>query len=466
MIKIFHRKSYINERKYIYDVVFKEWLGIDYLVFNHEHPYTLITADEGEETKEIIIEDILFLTPKNKWLTKASLPKLPIPHLDLSQLPFKSSLFHLKLPLIYGGDESSIKTNKNKIDIKFDLLGSIFFMISRYEEIVKQTFDSHERFYSTASICHDGKFLQRPIVNEYLDILWQCLKFLWPELKRKKRSYKLFLTHDVDHPTSFDNRKLSAILKTTTGDLIKRKDIPLFSKRVKSFLLHKLGNHQHDPNDTFDFIMDVSEENNVKSFFYFISGHTAGTIDGYYNLDMPKIRQLMRNIHVRGHEIGLHPSYNTFLSKEKLKKEFDNLRRVSEIENIKQEVWGGRQHYLRWRAPETWQIWDEIGLHYDSTLSYADHVGFRCGVCYDFPVFNLITSSPLKLREIPLIVMEGSLLGEQYQGRQLEDVYTSILDISNTIRYFDGTFTLLWHNNMLVSSQQKEIYKRIIKAIS
>ena len=62
--------------------------------------------------------------------------------------------------------------------------------------------------------------------------------------------------------------------------------------------------------------------------------------------------------------------------------------------------------------------------------------------------------------------MEGSLLGEQYQGRQLEDVYTSILDISNTIRYFDGTFTLLWHNNMLVSSQQKEIYKRIIKAIS
>ena len=466
MLKIFHPNTYVKERKYIYNVVFKEWLGINYASFNHDHSYTIIIVDEGNEKKEIIIDDILFSTPKNNWLTKTSLPKLPLHHLNLSELSFKKNLFKLTLPLIYGNANSNISINKNKININFDLFGSIFFMISRYEEIVKQAFDSRERFYSKASLCHDENFLHRPIVNEYLDILWHCLMLLVPGIKRKKNAYNLFLTHDVDHPFSFDNKPLSTILKMTAGDLLKRKNIQLFSKRVGSFFLSKMGNDQYDPFNTFEFIMNESESNNVKSAFFFISGHTAGTIDGYYDLDMPKIRQLMRRIHARGHEIGLHPSYNTFLSKENLKSEFDNLKRAAESENIQQDRWGGRQHYLRWRAPETWQIWDDVGLNYDSTLSFADYIGFRCGVCYDFPVFNLLTSTQLKLREIPLIVMEGSLLGEVYQNKQLSEAYTSIINISDTVRHFNGTFTLLWHNNILTTEKHKRVYKEVIKYIS
>jgi hypothetical protein len=466
MIKIFSPNSYNKERNYIYNVVFKEWLGINYSSFNHEYPYTLITSNEINSDKEIIIDDILFSISKKNWLTKTSLPELPLHHLDLSEYSFIRDSFNSKIPLIYGTKESRITSSPNKVEIKFDLLGSIFFMITRYEEIVKQSYDSHERFYSKASLCHNENFLHRPIVNEYLDILWQCLLILWPDIKRKKRTYNLFLTHDVDHPSAFDNRPLSTLLKTTAGDLLKRKDIQLFSKRVGALFLSKMGKDQYDPFNTFEFIMNESENNNIKSAFFFIAGHTAGLIDGYYDLDMPKIRQLMRKIHERGHEIGLHPSYNTFLSKANLKNEFDNLRRVAEIENIQQDRWGGRQHYLRWKAPETWQIWDDVGLNYDSTLSFADHIGFRCGVCYDFPVFNLLTSTQLKLREIPLIVMEGSLLGEQYQCKQLNEVYTSIVDISNTIRHFSGILTLLWHNNMLITTDKKNIYKSIIKSIA
>ena len=47
-----------------------------------------------------------------------------------------------------------------------------------------------------------------------------------------------------------------------------------------------------------------------------------------------------------------------------------------------------RQHYLRWRAPTTWQNWEDAGLDYDSTVGYADHVGFRAGTCYEYPIFN------------------------------------------------------------------------------
>ena len=95
--------------------------------------------------------------------------------------------------------------------------------------------------------------------------------------------------------------------------------------------------------------------------------------------------------HERGHEIGLHPSYRTYLSPQQIKREFRILRHEAELAGIRQEQWGGRQHFLRWKAPDTWQGWEEAGLQYDSTLGYSDRPGFRCGTCYEYPVFNLRT---------------------------------------------------------------------------
>lgn len=466
MIKIFHPPSYINERHYIYNVVFNHWLGIEYSTFTHHLPTTIITADGSSEGKEVILEDGLFATPQDQWLSENSLPKSPLHYFDLSSMPFREAIHNLKVPILYGKNKGYIHFNEDKVNIGIDILGSIFFMISRYEEIVKKAHDVHERFYSTASLAYEENFLERPLGNEYLEILWHCLKILNPTLKRRKRSYKLFLTHDVDHPFSLEDKSLSRMMRTSMADLIKRKDISLFYKRIQFLLMSKNNGHAYDPNNTFDFIMDISEKNNLKSSFYFIAGHTAGPIDGFYDMDMPVIRRLMRNIYERGHEIGLHPSYHTFLSRDNLKKEFENLLRACKLENIKQDKWGGRQHYLRWQAPITWQNWEDVGLSYDSTLNFADHIGFRCGVCYDFPVFNLLTSKQLKLIEIPLIVMEGSLLGEQYQRQGLKEAYDSIVNLFEKIRFFNGTFTLLWHNNMLISSGQKEVYKKIIQAIA
>ena len=47
-------------------------------------------------------------------------------------------------------------------------------------------------------------------------------------------------------------------------------------------------------------------------------------------------------------------------------------------------------------------------MEWDSTLSYADKEGFRCGVCYSYSVFDIISRKKLNLKERPLIVMEGS----------------------------------------------------------
>ena len=171
----------------------------------------------------------------------------------------------------------------------------------------------------------------------------------------------------------------------------------------------------------------------------------------------------MRDIHNRGHEIGLHPSYETYQNSEQTKAEFYKLRQVCDEEGIQQECWGGRQHYLRWQVPITWHNWNEAGLDYDSTLSYADHVGFRCGICYEFPVFDLEKVQVLPLRERPLAVMEGSVLGEQYMNLSGQGALGYILMLKERCQQFNGEFTLLWHNS---SFEIPEIWTMYIKTIS
>jgi len=173
----------------------------------------------------------------------------------------------------------------------------------------------------------------------------------------------------------------------------------------------------------------------------------------------------MKKICGRGHEIGLHTSYNSFRSTDQVKKEFERLISVAEKEGICQDVWGGRQHYLRWEAPTTWRAWEEAGLDYDSTLTFADHVGFRCGVCFEYPVYDILQRKPLALRERPLIVMEGSMLGGQYMRLSHEKSLSLIQKLAETCKMFNGDFTLLWHNSSLISRKDRELYGKVLVGV-
>ena len=462
-----HPVTYREERLYIYHVVFKEFLGFDYRLIAEERRDTLITA-EGEEAWQLIVSEVLFQIPAEKWLSNESLPAQPLERWKVSNDLPEVSTISREIEVIYGirleGGHFYLQDD-NEITLGLDIFGSIFFMLTRYEEIVKKDRDQHDRFPAIASLAYQEGFLERPIVNEYLEILWWSMKRLWPNLERKKREFQVYLSHDVDWPLGIAGNNPLRVLKTAAGDVLKRKDFYLSMRRLKSLAKVSMGNVDADINNTFDFIMDLSERKGLRSAFYFIADHTAGEVDGIYHLDNPWIRKLMRKIHKREHEIGLHASYNSFRNPDQIKKEFKRLILVAEEENIYQESWGGRQHYLRWEAPATWQAWEEAGLTYDSTLTYADRVGFRCGVCFEYPVFNLLQRKTLKLRERPLIIMEGTMFGKEYMGLSHEESISLLRRLVETCKLFNGHFSLLWHNSSLLSKRELELYSNVIMNI-
>jgi hypothetical protein len=345
--------------------------------------------------------------------------------------------------------------------IGFDLFGSCFFMLTRYEECVVHVRDQHDRFPAHASIAYQEGFLLRPIVNEYLEVLWAVMKRLWPFLARPERHYRVVPTHDVDWPAIGYKTPWSLVLRGAAGDLIKRRDARLAMARLRAKVR---GDFASDPANTFDWLMTLSEQRNLRSEFYFIADHTAGIRDGVYSLEQPFIQALMRQVHQRGHVVGLHPSYESYRAPEQIAREFSRLRAVAESQDCVPSRWGGRQHYLRWENPTTWQAWDDAGLDYDSTVGFADQVGFRSGACYEYPAFNLHTRQQLRLTERPLIVMDCTLF--DYMGLSVDEATELLSLVAQRCRMYEGEFVLLWHNSYLLTETQRQFYREALHILS
>lgn len=250
----------------------------------------------------------------------------------------------------------------------YDILGLTFWMLNRIEELAAKKLDSHERFSALSSHAFQNNYLERPIVDEWLYILRQVIKKCWPQISLKQNSFSMKVSHDVDSPSMHGFRSIKNLIRGMAGDIIKRKDpySAILAPWIRLTTTKKL--HKRDSFNTFDWIMKESEKNNLCSAFYFITGITDPDKDADYKMDHPAIQNLLKEVHSRNHEIGLHPSYNSFKKPDVITKEANTLKEQCKHLGIEQEHWGGRMHYLRWEHPTTMLAWEKANMTYDSTL--------------------------------------------------------------------------------------------------
>lgn len=357
-----------------------------------------------------------------------------------------------------------ITAHESGFHIGYDILGLTYWMLTRQEEVGRTDLDNHQRFPAVNSHAYKHEYLERPIVDEWLHILGQVIQRTWPNIKLKEHKFSMKVSHDVDRPSRYGFTTVKGLVRAMAGDVLKRGDIK--SAVLAPWIRLNTRNTLHplDPFNTFNWLMDLSEQHNLTSAFYFICGHTS-SMDADYEPEHPAIRSLIREIHRRGHEIGLHPSYGTYQKPQLIAHEADRLRSILAEENIQQDAIGGRMHYLRWEHPTTMNAWADAGMAYDSTLSYADRPGFRCGTCYEYPAFDPGSQESFNLRIRPLTVMECSITAPQYLNFGTGDnAKEKFALFKNNCRLVNGDFTLLWHNSEFTEKSMIELYKDIIRA--
>jgi hypothetical protein len=361
----------------------------------------------------------------------------------------------VKMPLI--------EEREDGYTIHYDILGLTYWMLSRAEEVGRTDLDEQRRFPATASHAFNHNYLERPIVDEWLHILGQLIERTWPGIVLKHHNFSQKVSHDVDSPSRYAFRSWAGFVRAMAGDVLKRGDVKSALAAPWVRLHSHQALHPADPSNTFDWIMDVSERHGLQSAFYFICGRTDESKDADYEPEHPAIRELMRRIHRRGHEIGLHPSYGTFQKPAAIAAEAARLKHICAEEGILQEAWGGRMHYLRWQTPTTLHGWEQADMAYDSTLSYADRPGFRCGTCFEYPAFDPVAGNQLNLRIRPLIAMECTVMAPRYMG--LGDGQAALdkfLQLKDACKAVGGCFTLLWHNSQFETAAERNLYEGVL----
>jgi hypothetical protein len=458
--------GYAEERRYIADVVLGEFLGLHFeLLQISDLDHVELTVDDGS-ARRVVLPDALFSTPRDHWLAPSSLPRRPLGRVDLRGTPLEALVTEHVLPLVFAapaGVEPPLAESPAEVSLSVDVFGSAFFMLTRYEELVKPDRDERGRFPVSASLAMQEGFLHRALINEYVELLWWALRRLWPRLERAQREFTEAPTHDVDVPFCVRGHSTRSVVRTVAGDVALRADPILALERSRSLFLARTRSPEADLCfKAFEYLMACSERHGLTSTFNFMS-HVAGQDHGGdYSITDPYITALLRRIDERQHAIGFHPSYETYQDAQRVRFEFAELRRACRAAGVTRETWGGRQHFLRWDNPTTWQAWNDAGLTWDSSLGLSQGAGFRCGVCYEYPVFNLLTRKALALRERPLIVMDSALLGNA--NRNVEGVRETILALKATCRRFKGDFTSLWHNNRMASRKVKGLYEEVLAA--
>ena len=427
--------GYEAERQYILGVVLGDWLGLEWKLRTADRRDVRISLAEAPDEAQVSMPDVLFSTPSDEWLTEASLPR--------------SVRWVDGLPTLYGTGES------------IDVLGSAFFMLTRYEEAVVADRDEHERFPAASAVGFREGLLAKPIVDEHVELLWRLMHAAWPRLERRDRAFEVVISHDVDDPLATLQHTPRDVVRQLGGDLVRRRDPRLAANRVRSLL----GDRRRDPNNTFDFLMEVSERHGLRSAFHFLAHRDVRPRTGAYLFEHPWVRDLIGRIARRGHEVGFHPSYATYRDPDLTREELGRLQRVAEAAGVQQDEWGGRQHYLRWANPDTWRNWEAAGLAYDSTLAYSEAIGFRTGTCHPYRAFDLRARRPLELREEPFQVMDVTLLSSM--GLSLDAAREATLAIAAQCRRHRGRLGILWHNNTLLrSAREQRWYAELIASVA
>jgi len=352
------------------------------------------------------------------------------------RVPFSDGTQHRKRPLFAPVDE-------NSVECTLDLPLSILLSLSRWEEQLPGDRDIHGCFPSSLSVAVRDGFLNRPVVEEYGFALEQALMYLLPRWHPVERKLRVKLSHDIDTiglPFNF---------RATVGHTVRRRK-PVAT--VRDLLGWVVG---LDPSylGAVRQITQLSLDRGVDSAVYW-KASPRSPLDSGYDPRHPKVLRVIAWLRDHGIEMGVHPGYQTFRSPERLQREVQILREV-----LGDQPLGGRQHYLRW-CPRTWVDWENCGLVYDSTLGHGDRTGFRAGTCIPYRPWLFSLNREARLIEIPLIVMEDTLL--TMRPVPPRHFVAAVLEHLPRCRLVGGVFTLLWHNSNLIDPTLCHFYETIL----
>lgn len=406
------------------------------------------------EKKLTIIQSDFF--DEGIYGTQKTLPTVPFAKLPCTYIPF-----------LFGSPKIE-RTSDGRIILYADLVASAYFMLSRYEEIIKPDCrDQHGRFLAKDAVVFQQGYGMRSLVDEWGRYLRNLLRDCGVKLPEEKTGfYHIYLTHDVDIPFRIENKK--SAFKQFIKNIIHR-GIPV----VHPFRIFRDGSK--DPYYTFPWIIQKDCElikklpdNCVTSIYFLIAAGSRRT-SNYADIHSKKYSELVELLKDSGAKLGLHVSYEGGKKSKLIVGENKRLKDILPAEERNQGTWS-RHHYLRWCEPEQIEDMERAGITDDFTLGYADCAGFRVGTCRPYRFINPKNQRLTNIVIHPMEIMECTLDRDCYMGLDYDEAFDVCTKLSENVKEFGGELVLLWHNTSFVGGGgekdwQVRLYEELLRWI-
>ena len=336
----------------------------------------------------------------------------------------------------------------------FDVFAASFFLVARYEEYLSQVRDQYGRFRAESTWMFENGMMQKPLVNIWAKSLGDKLKAAYPDLTVRQPKFRFVPTYDIDAAWAYKHKGLYR----TLGGFLK----DLFAgdrERIKE--RHQvLRGKKDDPFDSFEFQFALQKEFNLKPVYFILCGD-YDTNDKNISIRKPAFQSLIKRLGDYA-DVGIHPSFSSYLDIDKLRKEIDSLSEV-----LHRPLTKSRQHFLRMNLPRSYQKLIELDICDDYTMGFASQAGFRAGIADSFLFYDLENDMVTNLCVHPFALMDGTM--RDYLNLDVDASYAVAKQLVDEVKAVGGTFIYLTHNETLGGSQRwqgwPEMYCQLLKYI-
>ena len=421
---------------YVLSILLKQLLGVDYQLINDRTFFENSALPKINYSRQRLneSENFLFSTP----------------------LLFEKGIkFQSIKPISYKNLPAFFAVSDKKADLPFDIFAATFYLLSRYEEYLPFSADTHGRFSARESLAYQNNFLHLPLINLWSWQLKDILIQKYPNLQFSQPTYQFQPTYDIDFAWSFLYKGFFRSLGGYAVDLFR-----LHFSQFKERLLVQL--HQKtDPFYTFDYLDSLHQRYQLQPVYFFLLGD-YGKFDKNTPVTNKQFQHLIQTISQR-YQVGIHPSFQSNSAIETLAKERNRLEKISQ-----KKVTHSRQHFLKLTLPQTYRNLLELGIKNDYTMGYAAAIGFRASIAQPFLWYDLEKETVTDLTIHSFQIMDVTL--QQYLQFSPEIAIQQSLDMINTIKSVGGTFVSLWHNSSFSDEKKwlgwQTVYEKILAAAS
>ena len=333
-------------------------------------------------------------------------------------------------------------------DFSFDIFAASFYLLSRYEEYLPHQKDAYGRYDPVQSLaCREG-FLNRPLVNEWLQDFRSLLAHKFPQLVMPVPVFRFMPTYDIDVAYAYLCRGLKRTILGAGQSLVQGN----LSDCMDRFKV--LSGKKKDPYDVYEWLDALHLKYRLRPQYFFLLADKQQGYDKNVAPEEKAFRDLIL-YHAMGYPVGLHPSWQSGDNKALLKQEKDHLEKLAG-----KKVISSRQHYIRLSLPDTYRSLIELGIESDFSMGYGSVNGFRASISSPFSWYDLEKEQMTSLKIYPFCFMDANALFEQ--DLTPAQAFEEIRHYHDVVKKVNGTMITIWHNSFF-SDQQiykgwKEVY--------